>query len=153
VPHPLEYKRALGPCDPIAETTEEMAPLLAHLATADNNGKPMQDAASPAIGPSGQSCPECGGVMVLARLGALREYRCHTGHRLGLENMIAEKHREVELALDIALSQSEELSALLQAALDEGNGQRALEISNNLSLRSREQEVLRNLLGYPTKPV
>jgi len=128
----------------------EMGPLLARLAMTDNGVNSGSRPAQACVEPGGQSCPDCGGVMVTARLGGLLEYRCHTGHRLGLATMIAEKHREVELALDIALSQSEELTTLLRTALDQSSGARATEIGNDVLRRLREQEVLRELLGYTT---
>ena len=129
----------------------EMAPLLTRLAMDDRQPFSRSTPSEAIIDHCGQSCPDCGGAMVTARLGDLHEYRCHTGHRLGLETMISEKNREVDRALNVALSQSEELSALLETALIESTGNRALEIENDLALRVREQEILRRILGHPPK--
>lgn len=128
-----------------------MAALLTWLATTHSNNEGTAEPVPAVIEPYGQSCPECGGVMVAARLGGLREYRCHTGHRLGLETMIAEKHKEVERALDIALSQSEELSTLLQTAHEQSVAESATPIGKDIARRSREQQILRDLLGYQKK--
>jgi hypothetical protein len=43
-----------------------------------------------------------------------RGYRCHTGHKPGLETMVTGKCIELDLARNVAHSQSEELSVLLQ---------------------------------------
>jgi hypothetical protein len=86
--------------------------------------------------------------MLSASFGALHEYSCHTGQRLGLETMITGKRMEVDRALNVALSQSEELSAFLQTALAEDNGDRRAEIEKDLARRDREQKTLREMLWH-----
>lgn len=86
--------------------------------------------------------------MTLARLGKLREYRCHIGHRFGLKNLIAEKREIVESALDAALAQSEELVALIESSLDEASNPGELDdFREEIESRKREQETLRELVG------
>lgn len=91
----------------------------------------------------GQACPECGGAMKAFRMGSLLEYRCHIGHRMGLQTMIAEKSRLVEHALEIALSQSEELGALLQTALKQSDEESADALHQQLAKRKGELQALR----------
>ncbi len=126
----------------------EMPSLLNRLVMTNHRAKSTSMPSSPAISSCGQSCPECGGAMTSAHVGTLHEYRCHTGHRLGLETMISGKRMEVDRALNMALSQSEELSALLQTALANDTGERKDEIENDLAFRDREQKTLREMLWH-----
>lgn len=124
----------------------EMAHLLTRLTMTDQR-IPSASLPQPQIEPAGQVCPECGGVMTVAHMGSLREYRCHTGHRFGLHTMIEEKSRVIEHSLGTALSQSEELSRLLETALDGSGPDAARRISEELAERKEEQMALRNLAG------
>ena len=104
----------------------EMAPLLTRLSMGERReSRTVPDSmttgstrteASSAL----QACPECGGVMVLEKLGEIKEYVCHVGHRLGIQSMISDKADLVERAMWTALSQSEELVALLEQAQADG---------------------------------
>lgn len=122
----------------------EMAPLLTRL-TMDHQKPFPQSLSSSRVEPSGQVCPECGGAMTVARLGKLREFRCHIGHRIGLQTMIEEKNRVVEHALGNALSQSEELTNLLEEALEESDQKTSDAIIDEIQERKTEQRALRNL--------
>ncbi|MBE7182040.1 MAG: chemotaxis protein CheB, partial [Terriglobus roseus] len=97
----------------------EMAPLLKRLTMGENNTFRDVRSGPPEEERTLQACPECGGVMRLYRLGGLKEYSCHVGHRFGLKTMIAEKSSVVERSMWTALSQSEELSDLLEKELSE----------------------------------
>lgn len=123
---------------------EEMASLLTRLTMSDQKIIPGS-MPSPQIEPAGQVCPECGGVMTVARMGNLREYRCHTGHRFGLQTMIEEKGRVIEHSLGTALSQSEELTGLLETALAEGDPDTVRRLSEEIAERKQEQNALRSL--------
>jgi hypothetical protein len=57
--------------------------------------------------------------MTSVRMGEMREYQCHIGHRLSLQTMIAQKKSVIEQAMSKALAQSEELTELLERALQE----------------------------------
>lgn len=125
----------------------EIGPLLARLSMTDENQSMPGEPLRPVEEMIGQSCPDCGGVMKAFRLGELREYRCHIGHRLGLQSMIAQKATVLEHALDIALSQSQELSQLLEIALREPVPVAAGWLREEIAKRKREQQVLRYLAG------
>ena len=125
---------------------EEMARLLARLTMSDHNvtkpGEPIQ----PSMERTGQACPECGGAMVAVRMGGLKEYRCHIGHRMGLQTMIAQKTGLIEHALDVALSQSEELAELLHHALEE-SPEWSESLRDEIARGRNVEEALRNLTG------
>lgn len=125
----------------------EMAPLLTRLAmTGDNNGfAPASDPQDEGH-PSRQACPECGGVMKVFRRGRLKEYCCHVGHRFGLQTMIAEKTEVVERAIWTAISQSEELSDLLEEAIRKNEDETAPALKEELTRRKQEQQLLRSLM-------
>lgn len=123
---------------------EEMASLLTRLAMTDS-ADIFQNPEQPVPENSAQTCPECGGAITSFRLGHMHEYRCHTGHRFGLQSLIAQKGASVEHALNAALAQSEELSDLLETALAQADPESAREIRTQLQQRKEEQETLRNL--------
>jgi two-component system chemotaxis response regulator CheB len=124
----------------------EIAPLLWRLSMADQSHSVPGEPVRPIIEPAGQMCPDCGGAMISAQMGSLREYRCHIGHRFGLQAMIAQKTTFVEHALDTALSQSEELTELLERGLQESSGSPE-RMREEIAKRKKEQEALRNLYG------
>lgn len=123
---------------------DEMASLLTRLVMTDSENTP-QIPSQPSPETCGQTCPECGGAISSFRLGRMREYRCHTGHRFGLQSMIEQKGTAVEHALNGALAQSEELSDLLETALAQADIERAQEIRSQMEERKAEQDTLRQL--------
>ena len=123
----------------------EIAPLLARLAVSDQV-QARSIPAEPQIQSGEQVCPECGGVMTKAQLGRIAEFRCHTGHRFGMKSLIAQKSDLVEQNLNAALAQSEELTALLRAAMSGAGQEDRLEIEQQLGQRLEEQENLRQML-------
>lgn len=124
----------------------EIPPLLQHLAMRGENEIAMPHHTDPMLVPSGQVCPECGGVMQKANLGELMEFRCHTGHRFGLKTLIAQKSVLVERALIGALAQSEELTKLLRTEMARSGPPEIAELQREIDRRSREQEQLRHML-------
>jgi two-component system chemotaxis response regulator CheB len=124
----------------------EMAPLLTRLAMGDYTSVPDLAPAPAHEEPSVQACPECGGAMKLHRLGRLKEYTCHVGHRFSTKAMIAEKTEVVERAMWTALSQSEELSSLLEQVTSDGDGEGTSVVEEELAQRRHEQELLRTLI-------
>jgi two-component system chemotaxis response regulator CheB len=124
----------------------EIPLLLARLSMAEHNTSKPGEPILPNVESTRQACPECGGAMTSVRMGSLREYRCHIGHRLGLQTMIAQKTSVVERALETALSQSEELTDLLHQALEEPSESSAA-LEEEIARRRLEQETLRNLRG------
>lgn len=123
----------------------EMAPLLVRLGTASDM-RTSQHPPESSVEPAGQVCPECGGVMTTTHMGRLLEFRCHTGHRFGLKSLIAQKSGIVEHALGQALSQSEELSALLKRAAAQSAPEELPQLEQEMRRRQQEQESLRLLL-------
>lgn len=130
---------------------QEIPPLLSRLARSDRNENPLTTP-DLVVEPVSQACPECGGATIAARMGKLLEFRCHTGHRLGLRSMIALKSSLVESALGTALSQSEELSALLRTALEQVGPEECQEIEAELQRRRDEQDSLRRLMDVLEVP-
>lgn len=125
----------------------EMTPLLTKLAMSDHKDSANFRVEEPVVEETRQTCPECGGAMSAVRMGSLREYRCHVGHRLGLQTMIEQKASNIERVLEMALAQSEELSSLLKTAVESGQGEDVEGLRKELERREREQEMLRALSG------
>jgi two-component system, chemotaxis family, protein-glutamate methylesterase/glutaminase len=123
----------------------EMAPLLTTLSMSDNSQTPSKSPAVPLTEAGNQACPECGGATTAVKMGGLREYRCHIGHRIGLQTMIAQKSSVVEHALGVALSQSEELSDLLERAYQSSSAEDRHTLEREIARRKIEQEALRGL--------
>jgi two-component system, chemotaxis family, protein-glutamate methylesterase/glutaminase len=124
----------------------EMAPLLTRLTMGDKSEFKRPQPSHVSEEPITQACPECGGVMRLVKLGNLREYSCHVGHRFGLKTMISEKSRTIERAIWSALAQSEELTTLLEEAKPELDPNTAASLQKEIEERAREQGVLRKLI-------
>ena len=124
----------------------EMGPLLMRLTMGDRkqSGPPTEE--SPTEQLTMQARPECGGAMTLYRMGHLKEYRCHVGHRFGLKTLIAEKSGVVERAITTALSQSGELLQLLEQARSDLDEESATLIHEEITQRKKEQETLRGLM-------
>lgn len=121
----------------------EMGPLLSRLTVADHiQSTPSQ---LPIEERSDQACPACGGAMTTVRMGALHEYRCHIGHRFGLQTLISQKSLLVEHALELALSQCEELTALLEQNLEESAPESPEWLRTEIATRKNEQAALRRL--------
>ena len=45
--------------------------------------------------------------MTARSMGALVEYRCHTGHRFGIRTLLDQKAKNIERLLEMALAQLE----------------------------------------------
>lgn len=124
----------------------EMAPLLTRLTMGDRTRSRPESLEHATQQPTTQACPECGGAMTLHKLGRLQEYTCHIGHRFGLKTMISEKSSVVERSLLNALSQSEELSELLERAQSDLDEDALTDVHDELAQRKQEQQTLRSLL-------
>ncbi len=85
--------------------------------------------------PSLYSCPECHGSMVAIEEGALRRYRCHTGHGFTQEALHQEGLIRIEKTLYAALAQVEE-QRMLQVELA---AQADLAGKSELAARCRER--------------
>jgi two-component system, chemotaxis family, protein-glutamate methylesterase/glutaminase len=130
---------------------DEIGPLLRWLSTEDG-AEPPQSGAEPELESASQSCPACTGAMTVANGGKLKEFRCHIGHRFGLNSLIAQKRDVIEGALDTALAQSEELTALLEGSLAESSDPGdSDQLRGEIVERKSEQEALRELAGSRKK--
>jgi len=129
----------------------EIPPLLARLTLADEEQAPEQKLHTPAER-SGQACPECGGAMTEVRMGELTEYRCHIGHRFGLQSLIVQKSRAIERALESALAHSEEMAVLLESAEARATPEQAQKLREELEQARFDQSMLRNLTVNRRRP-
>jgi hypothetical protein len=85
--------------------------------------------------------------MTAVKMGGLREYRCHIGHRIGLQTMIARKRAIIEHALGIALAQSEELTDLLEESREELPSEEQYALKQEIVERREEEDVFRTLMA------
>ncbi|KAA6456977.1 chemotaxis protein CheB [Acidobacteria bacterium AB60] len=125
---------------------DEIPALLTQLSVSDQTLSVPGEPVWPIVENTNQACPECGGAMTSVRMGRIREYRCHVGHRVGLQTMIVEKSRTIERLIEVALSQSEELLSLLHIAQNE-LGPDSSELEMEIAKRTSQREVLRRLSG------
>ncbi|HEY4358549.1 MAG TPA: chemotaxis protein CheB [Acidobacteriaceae bacterium] len=93
-----------------------------------------------------QACPECGGVMLGFKIGEFEEFRCHTGHRLGLQSMISSKTEWVERTTWMALSQTEELLSLLTDRVAHVDDREREALEDEILQRQTLAQSLRELL-------
>jgi two-component system, chemotaxis family, protein-glutamate methylesterase/glutaminase len=129
----------------------EMAPLLTKLAMVEPSQPARLDPQSCHVENATQTCPECGGAMSSVRMGNLREYRCHIGHRIGLRTMIEQKSKNIERMLESARAQSEELSGLLRTAREDLGDQDQKALSEELERRKTQQDTLRAMVDSTDK--
>lgn len=131
---------------------DEMAPLLSRLTMGDGSIQGAVQAAETIDETVSQRCPDCSGVMKLHCMGRLLEYRCHVGHRMGLQTMIVEKGAVVEQTIWSALAQSEELVVLLERAKLESDATAAPAIDLQIAERKKEQQGLKFLVERAKPP-
>jgi len=62
--------------------------------------------------PTGLACPECGGVMSSEHIGTLLQFRCHIGHVLTAETMLAAQFTMVETKIAACLASLSERAEL-----------------------------------------
>lgn len=130
----------------------EMAPLLTRFTMGDTKDLIASRDVEKSEVPTVQACPECGGAMRRFALGRMVEYTCHVGHRFGLKTMIAEKSSVIERAILNALSQSEELTILLEEAQANADQQTSSDLRAELERRRRDQELLRDMMQRSVVP-
>ena len=71
------------------------------------------------------SCPECGGVLRSDMVGDVRQFRCHIGHTLTSQTLLAAQFASLEAKLGSVLATLNE-----RAALGEVMGQDAVSIGD-----------------------
>lgn len=87
---------------------EQVPALLLHLSsqTVDAPATAPPERASPEMEmerPVTLTCPECGGAVRRVCDGLSAEFRCHTGHHFGLDDMVAGQGQKLEEALVVAV--------------------------------------------------
>ncbi len=77
--------------------------------------------------PTGVSCPECPGVLVVSTEATNLRFRCRIGHVYSLRDLIQAKEQRLEAALWAPITAFQELAALLldAAALGEAGDLKA----------------------------
>jgi two-component system, chemotaxis family, protein-glutamate methylesterase/glutaminase len=60
------------------------------------------------------SCPECGGVLRSDMAGTVRQFRCHIGHTLTSQTMLAAQFASLEAKLGSVLATLNERAALCE---------------------------------------
>ncbi len=129
---------------------KEMAPLLTRLSMGERRQVQTVPVAAASSLPHAtsrlQSCPECGGVMILEQHGVIKEYVCHVGHRLGLQSMISDKIDMVERTMWSALAQAEELVALLEETQEDAQPALMSTRESQIALHRGTMMTLREML-------
>jgi two-component system chemotaxis response regulator CheB len=72
----------------------------------------MTDTDESLVKPPAQTCPECGGAMIVAMQGTLTRFRCHIGHVMTAEIVAAAQALILERSLDVVLRTLNERVAL-----------------------------------------
>jgi two-component system chemotaxis response regulator CheB len=86
------------------------------------------------------TCPECHGSLWELREGELLRFRCHTGHALSAESMVAEQSEGLEAALWSALRALEEKVALMRQMAARARRRSLLKAAESFEARARETE-------------
>lgn len=60
------------------------------------------------------ACPECGGVLRSYMTGTIRQFRCHIGHTLTSQTMLAAEFAILEAKLGSVLAKLNEMAALCE---------------------------------------
>ena len=91
--------------------------------------------------PSALTCPECGGALREVEGAAVKQYRCHVGHRFGAEEVLAGQDGEVERALVVAMRVLNERIELCRRMAENARaGGRTLSIEHWNGLRAEAEE-------------
>jgi len=103
--------------------------------------------------PAALTCPECGGALREVTGTAAKQYRCHTGHSFGAEEVLDGQTEEVDYALGVALRVlNERIELCRQMAEHARAGRRSLGITHWNRLRSEAEEQLRVLQQFLARP-
>ena len=98
--------------------------------------------------PTGLSCHECGGVMKAEHAGTLLQFRCHIGHVLTAETMLAAQFEAIEIKLGACLAALNERAELCrqmsEAAVQQGHRPEPYEAARREALQ--RAEVIKRLL-------
>ena len=98
--------------------------------------------------PFSLSCPECGGVLRREHRAGIRQFRCHIGHVLSAETVLAAQfaHWEKKLAGAMALlnERAELCQQMAEDARNRGDGANAFEAAAREALA--RAEIIKKLL-------
>jgi two-component system chemotaxis response regulator CheB len=105
----------------------------------------------PQVGePTGFTCPECHGSLWEAGEGAVRKFRCRTGHEFTAESLMLDQSAHVERALWAALRALEENAAMLRRMSNRSDARGGRSMATRLNARAdaavQEAVAIRGLL-------
>jgi two-component system chemotaxis response regulator CheB len=93
--------------------------------------------------PFSLSCPECGGVLRQEQRAGISQYRCHIGHVLSAETVLAAQFARLEKKLAGAM-RAELCQRLAKDARNRGDGANAFEAAAREALA--RAEIIKKLL-------
>lgn len=90
------------------------------------------------LGPvSGNTCPDCHGVLVRIQEGPIVRFRCHTGHAFSLQTLLAEVDEAIDTTLWGAVRAIEERILLLQELEQAARDQQDLVMAQECAAQAR----------------
>ena len=99
--------------------------------------------------PIALTCPECGGALREAGGAAVKEYRCHTGHRFGPKEVLDGQIEEVEHAFGVAERVlNERIELCRHMSEDARAGRRAMGVTHWDRLQKEAEEQLHVLQQF-----
>ena len=102
------------------------------------------------------TCPECGGALREVDGTAVKQYRCHTGHRFGAEEVLNGQGEKVERALGVAMRVlNERIELCRQMGENARGGGRTMGVAHWQRLQreaEQQQEVLQRFLAQQPGP-
>jgi len=103
--------------------------------------------------PLALTCPECGGALREAGSTAVKEYRCHIGHRFGAEEVLTGQLEEVDRALGVAVRVlNERLELCRQMGENARNGGRTMGVKHWQRLQAEAEDQLEVLQRFLARP-
>lgn len=105
---------AVDYCVPIDEIPPLLARLIPHLERS-NSFRGVHAMTKPdhhLTTPTAQTCPECGGALLEEQLGTITQFRCHIGHILTAEVLVATKLEMLENDLSVCVRAANERAEL-----------------------------------------
>jgi len=103
--------------------------------------------------PIALTCPECGGALREVTGTAVKQYRCHIGHRFAPEEVLDGQIEEVDRALEVAVRVLNERIELCRHMRENArSGGRALGVEHWKRLQAAAEEQLRVLQQFLSRP-
>jgi two-component system chemotaxis response regulator CheB len=131
--------RDLSMKDPIEEVTRQAEDDIAAQQRGERRGKVTV-----------LTCPDCGGVLWQVGENGLMEFRCHTGHVLSGDAVVAGQNHLLEKALEVALRALREREVLSEQlaseATKEGDPGRAEQFAKRADLARSHSQVVKEML-------